>query len=173
MAADELYASERLRFVVERFATPDGEVVRPAVHHPGAVAVLAVPAPGHLLLVRQYRYPIRRWTLELPAGTRVVGEEPLATARRELAEEAGYAAARWSEVLRFLPTAGLTDEEMIIYRADDLRPCAGTPDHGELVSPQIVPFAELAARRADGSICDAKTLLAMTLLGYGVDGAPC
>lgn len=149
----------------EAWDTPDGRVVRPVIHHPGAVVVLAEPEPGSVLLVRQWRYPVRRWTLEVPAGTRVPGEAPEATAGRELAEEAGYAAGRLVEVMRFFPALGVSDEEMIVYRAEDLRPADGQRDHGELVARHVVRRAELPALRADGSICDGKTLLALALWG--------
>jgi ADP-ribose pyrophosphatase len=129
------------------------------------VAILAQPTPDTVLLVRQYRYPVRRWTWEIPAGTRVPGEEPSATARRELQEEAGYTSAAMVELMRFFPALGVSDEEMILYRATGLQMCTTAPEHGELVSPDIVALTDVAAYIADGRICDAKTLIALTLLG--------
>lgn len=149
----------------EAWDTPDGRVVRPAIRHPGAVVVLAEPEPGSVLLVRQWRYPVRRWTLEVPAGTRVPGEAPEATAGRELSEEAGYAADRLVEVMRFFPALGVSDEEMIVYRAEGLRPRPGQRDHGELVSARAARRDELPALLAEGAICDGKTLLALALWG--------
>lgn len=160
-----LWASPRFSMDEETWDTSDGTVVRPAIHHPGAVVVLAEPAPGAVLLVRQWRYPVRRWTLEVPAGTRVAGEAPEVTASRELAEEAGYAAARIIEVMRFFPALGVSDEEMIVYRAEGLREAPGTRDHGELVSRHVVARDELPALAASGAICDGKTLLALALWG--------
>jgi ADP-ribose pyrophosphatase len=176
LAAEEVYASDRFRLCLERFATPDGEVRRPVIHHPGAVAILAQPDPGSVLLVRQYRYPVRRWTWEIPAGTRVPGEEPSATARRELREEAGYEAAAMVEVMRFVPALGVSDEEMILYRAGGLTRCAAAPEHGELVSPEVVGLDDLARFAADGRLCDAKTLIALAVLGRPLPapgGGPC
>lgn len=154
----------------ETFATSDGTVVRPVIHHPGAVALLAQPDVASIVLVRQYRYPIRRWTLEIPAGTRVVGEAPEATALRELREEAGYTATRLYEVSRFFPAVGVSDEEMILYRAEGLSEVPAAPEHGELVARAIVALADLPALVARGELCDAKTLIALALLGLPLTG---
>lgn len=165
VSAESLFSSDRFTLRRETFATSDGQVVRPVIHHPGAVAIIAQPEPTTLVLVRQFRYPIRRWTLEIPAGTRVVGEAPETTARRELREEAGYTATTFTEVLRCYPAVGVSDEELLIYHATDLQTCAAAPEHGELVSREVVPLHELAALQRSGEICDAKTLLALTWLG--------
>ena len=167
-----LWSSPRFRMDEETWDTSDGRVVRPAIHHPGAVVVLAEPSPGMVLLVRQWRYPVRRWTLEVPAGTRVVGEAPELTASRELAEEAGYAATRIIELMRFFPALGVSDEEMIVYRAEGLREAPGTRDHGELVARHVVARNNLPALAASGAICDGKTLLALALWGIPLRTAP-
>ncbi len=167
-SARSLFASSRFALAAETFATVDGPVERPVIHHPGAVAVLAQPDPAHLVLVRQYRYAIRRWTLEIPAGTRVPGEPPAVTAARELREEAGYAAARLVEELRFFPAVGVSDEELIVYRAHALSEVPPAPEHGELVARAVVALTELPALRRAGLLCDAKTLIACQLLGAQV-----
>lgn len=167
-SACPVFRTSRIALVEETFATDVGPVVKPVIHHPGAVVVLAEPEPGSVLLVRQYRYAVRAWTLEVPAGTREPGEAPEATARRELAEEAGYAAARLDEILRFLPAPGVSDEEMILYRATGLTPCAASPDHGELVGRAVIPRADLPGLVAGGAIRDAKTLLALAILGVPI-----
>lgn len=164
-SACPVYRSSRFTLDEETWDTCDGRVRRPVIHHPGAVVILAEPEPGSVLLVRQWRYPIRRWTLEVPAGTRVAGEAPEATAARELAEEAGYAADRLVEVMRFMPALGVSDEEMVLYRAYGLHPASASPDQGELVSREVLGTATLSERIASGEICDAKTLLALAILG--------
>ena len=165
IATRSLWASPRFSLASETFATVDGEISRPVIHHPGAVAIIAQPDPAHLVLVRQYRYPIRRWTLEIPAGTRVVGEPAVVTAARELREEAGLTAVRLTEVTRFFPAVGVSDEELIIYRATSLGSVPPAPEVGELVGPVVVALADLPRLQRDGEICDAKTLIACTLLG--------
>jgi ADP-ribose pyrophosphatase len=167
-----VWRSSRFTLEEESWDTTDGRVVRPVIHHPGAVVILAEPEPGRMLLVRQWRYPVRRWTLEVPAGTRVPGEAPETTAARELAEEAGYAADRLSEVTRFFPALGVSDEEMIVYRAEGLHPAAGQRDHGELVARHVVARTDLAGLVASGVICDGKTLLALAMWGVPLVSAP-
>jgi len=171
-----LFASERFRLLLERFDTPDGRVERPVIHHPGAVGVIARPDDEQLLLVRQFRYPTRSWTLEVPAGTRAPGEDPARCAARELQEEAGVRAGELVERLRCYPAIGVSDEELILFEARRLEPAAVAPEHGELVAPETVAIAELPALRRQGLICDAKTLLALALIGSFPDrvaGAAC
>ncbi|HEX3133303.1 MAG TPA: NUDIX hydrolase [Planctomycetota bacterium] len=171
VSAEPLFRSDRFDLMRETFATSDGPVVRPVIHHPGAVALLAQPDAQSLVLVRQYRYPIRRWTLEIPAGTRVIGEAPEVTAARELREEAGYTAARITEVTRFFPAVNVSDEEMILYHAEGLSDVPAAPEHGELVAREIVAFARLQALMASGELCDAKTLIALAMLGLRLPGS--
>lgn len=163
-----IFRTSRIALAEETFATCDGPVTKPVIHHPGAVVILAEPEPGCVLLVRQFRYAVRAWTLEVPAGTREPGEAPEATARRELAEEAGFTARRMSELLRFLPAPGVSDEEMILYRAEELSPAVAAPDHGELVSRVVMRRDELPGAIASGLIRDAKTLLALAILGVPI-----
>lgn len=100
---------------------------RDVVEHPGAVAVVALRGSGpetEVLLVTQYRHPVARRLDELPAGLLdVVGESGLVAAQRELAEEAGYAAATWHVLLDTLPSPGFSDESIRTYLARDLTPC--------------------------------------------------
>jgi ADP-ribose pyrophosphatase len=159
------WTSARFSLHETTFATPDGPVTRPIIRHPGAVAVIAQPDPRSIVLVRQYRYAIARWTLEIPAGTRVPGEHPAATAHRELREEVGLTARRLHELGRFFPACGVSDEEMILYRAEGLDDVAAAPEHGELASRVIVALDELPVLFADGSLSDAKTIIAAQLLG--------
>lgn len=171
VSAEPLFRSDRFDLMRETFATSDGPVVRPVIHHPGAVALLAQPDRSSVVLVRQYRYPIRRWTLEIPAGTRVPGEAPEVTAARELQEEAGYTADHISEITRFFPAVGVSDEEMILYRADGLHEVPAAPEHGELVAREIIAIDRLPELSAAGELCDAKTLIALAMLGLRLPGS--
>jgi ADP-ribose pyrophosphatase len=159
-----IYRHERFLLDEERFSTPAGEVVRPAIHHPGAVAVIARPAADRLVLVRQYRYPLRRWLWEIPAGTLRPGEAPAAAAARELAEETGYRAGRWRELLAFHPAVGVSDELMHLFTAEDLVSGAPCPDPGELIEARTWTAVEVAGLEADR--LDAKTLVALAWLGW-------
>lgn len=100
----------------------DTTAERDVVEHPGAVGVVALDDRGRVLLVRQYRHPVGRHLEEIPAGLLDVhGEPPLATAQRELAEEAGLAADTWHVLADALTSPGMTDEAIRVYLARDVR----------------------------------------------------
>lgn len=100
----------------------DTHSVRDVVVHPGAVAVVALDEDNQVVLVRQYRHPVRRELDELPAGLLDKAGEPAhETAARELAEEAGLAAAEWHVLVDVLTTPGMSDEAIRIYLARGLR----------------------------------------------------
>lgn len=136
--------------------------IREYVVHPGAVVVLAELDNGKLLFERQFRYPLRRVFLELPAGKIDPGEAILDTARRELLEETGYVADTWEYLGVMHPCIGYSDERIEIFRASGLR-CVGdqTLDHNEFL--EIVELAPDEAKQAvwDGRITDAKTVTAL------------
>jgi 8-oxo-dGTP pyrophosphatase MutT (NUDIX family) len=165
LAGREILLDERrFRLCKDRFQTPVGLVEKHIVYTPGSVAMVVQPDPEHVVLVHQYRYPIRAWTWEIPAGTRESDEVPLVTAQRELAEEAGLAARTWVEWFRFHPSYGYCDEEMIVYHATDLSPAQAEPDHGELIRAEVVPLTRVPELVQGGGLNDAKTLLALSHL---------
>ena len=135
-----------------------GDSVREIVHHPGAVAVVALDGDDRVVLVRQYRHPVRRHLWELPAGLRDAdGEPPLETAKRELAEEVQLAAARWSLLVTVLNSPGFSDELVQIYLAEELseadRPEGFTVEHEEAdMTVERVPLADAVQRVFDGDI---------------------
>jgi 8-oxo-dGDP phosphatase len=148
-------------------STDDGtRFERDIVRHPGAVAVVAVTDGGSVVLLRQYRAPVDRSILEIPAGTRDVdGEPPHETARRELAEEAGYRAERMELLAEILNTPGFCDESTYLYLATGL--LAVPPDrHGfeeQQISVVEVDLGRFDALVDDGSIVDAQTILGVGL----------
>lgn len=162
-----------LRLEVDRVREPRPEggfgplSRREVVRHPGAVAVVARTAANEIVLVRQYRYAAGRTLLEIPAGTREPGEEPGATAVRELAEETGYRAGEWRPLGSFFTAPGFCDEVIHLFLAEGLTPGAPAPDPGESVEPVLLPAAEcrrLLAGEEDAAgrrIEDAKTLAAL------------
>ena len=135
-----------------------GDSVREIVHHPGAVAVVALDADDRVLLLRQYRHAVGRYLWELPAGLRDAdGEPPLETAKRELAEEVLLAAARWSLLLSVNNSPGFSDELVQIYLAEGLsdvdRPDGFVVEHEEAdMTVERVPLAEAVQRVFDGDI---------------------
>ncbi len=122
IVSSELVFSGRVWNVLsDRFSYGDHEIVREYVEHPGAVAVLAIDDLDRVLLIQQYRHPIRTRDWELPAGLLdMVGEHPLETARRELAEEADLVANQWSELVSFHPSPGGNSELIRVYLATGL-----------------------------------------------------
>jgi ADP-ribose pyrophosphatase len=133
-----------------------GDHEREIVEHPGAVAIVAVDRDERVWLVRQLREATRRYLVELPAGTREAGEEPLATAQRELREECGLTGGEWSRLGGFWTTPGFCREYMHMYLAEGVETGAADPDADENVEIVRWPVGELA-RRLD-EIEDAKTL---------------
>jgi ADP-ribose pyrophosphatase len=128
---------------------PDGQTsVRDVVEHPGAVGVVALRGTGdsvEVLMVNQYRHPVRRRLDELPAGILDVADEPaLACAKRELAEEAGQQAATWHVLVDILTSPGFTDESIRLFLAQDLSPCERVvQEHEEVeMSTHWVPLSD-------------------------------
>jgi ADP-ribose diphosphatase len=144
--------------VVERWGRHEREIVR----HPGSVAVVAVDGDDRVVLVRQQREPARTALLELPAGTREPGEEPLDTAQRELAEETGLRGGRWRELARFWTSPGFLREEMVLFLAEDAEEGEAALDDDEDVELVRIPVTALAGRL--GEFRDAKTLVGLLLL---------
>jgi len=142
-----------------------GDSVREVVTHPGAVAVVAVDDEDRVVLLRQYRHPVRGYLWELPAGLRDEdGESPLETAKRELAEEVQLAAGRWSLLTTSLSTPGFCDEQVIVYLAEDLsdvdRPDGFTVEHEELdMTVERVPLEQAVQRVFDGGIRNATAVI--------------
>ena len=135
-----------------------GDSVREVVHHPGAVAVLALDDDGNVVLLRQYRHPVGRHLWELPAGLRDEdGEPPLETAKRELAEEVQLAADRWSLLLSVNNSPGFSDELVHVFLAEGLspvdRPDGFVVEHEEAdMTIDRVPLADAVQRVFDGDI---------------------
>ena len=149
----------------DRFLFGGTEIVREYVQHPGAVAILAEDADGRILLIKQYRHPIRYREWELPAGLRdAPGEAPLDTARRELAEEADLDASEWSELTEFFTSPGGSSEKLIVFHATGLTPTAAafgrTAEEAE-IEIRWVPLAEVVDAVLAGRVRNAILALAV------------
>jgi ADP-ribose pyrophosphatase len=144
-----------------------GDSVREVVTHRGAVAVVALDDEDRVLLLRQYRHPFGRHLWELPAGLRDThGEPPLETAKRELAEEALLGAARWSLLSTIYSSPGFSDEQVMIYLAEELsdvdRPEGFTVEHEEAdMELDRVPLADAVQRVFDGDIRNASAVVGL------------
>ena len=141
---------------------PDGfEIERAIVQHRGSAVMMPVDAKGRILLVRQYRLPARRFLWELPAGTVDPGEKPLQTARRELVEETGYRARKWTKLAEFYPSPGFLSEKMTIYLATGLTAGEAKPMDDERIATRW-----FRAKEIDDMICTGKILDAKTNIGF-------
>jgi len=137
---------------------PDGfEIERAIVRHRGSAVMMAVDEKKRILLVRQYRLPARSFLWELPAGTLDPGEKPLQTARRELVEETGYRAKRWTRLAEFYPSPGFLSEKMTIYLATGLTAGEAQPMDDERIVTRWFTAKEIDEMIQSGKILDAKT----------------
>jgi ADP-ribose pyrophosphatase len=138
-------------------------VRRDVVSHPGAVVMLAIDSEERILWVRQHRWAARRDLLELPAGSLEHEEEPEACARRELAEETGFAADSWRKLGGFYSAPGFCDEYLTAFLATDLRPEHADGDEDEDITVEPLTLEESLARVDAGDIVDAKSLATLML----------
>jgi ADP-ribose pyrophosphatase len=168
ISSEEIYEGRVISLRRDTVAMPGGgESVREVVHHPGAVAVVAIDDDEQVVLLRQYRHPIGTHLRELPAGLRDEdGEPPLATAKRELAEEALLAAGRWSLLTTSYSTPGFCDEAVLIYLAEDLtdveRPAGFVVEHEEAdMTLERMPLADAVQLVFDGEIRNAVAVIGL------------
>ena len=165
LAGESVFDGKLLHVRRDTVLLPNGhETIREWVKHPGASAVLPVLDDGSVILVRQYRYPVGRVTLEIPAGKLdVPGEDPLECAKRELKEETGYAAERYEKLFSLATTVGFSDEWIHIYLAEGLTAGADCPDEDEFIHIVRMPLAEALEKVSDNTIVDGKTVTALLL----------
>ncbi len=141
---------------------PGGRTARREwVQHPGAVVMIPMLDDQTVLLERQYRYPLQRHFYELPAGKIESGEDPLATAKRELIEECGYEARDWRHLTTLHPCIGYSDERIELYLVRDLIHVGHEHDDDEFL--EVVPMALSDALEwvKSGRISDVKTIVGL------------
>ena len=165
--SEEVYPGKLFQVYRDRIRLPDGnETTREIVRHPGSVAIIPRQADGRIVLVRQFRYVTGRELWEIPAGTMdKPGEDSLSGARRELSEEAGLKAQRWTTLGSAYLMPGYCDERMTFFLAEEL---SATEAHAEMdESFKVNPFDvhDLQVLRSTGELQDAKTLLGLAWAG--------
>jgi ADP-ribose pyrophosphatase len=157
-----LFSGRRFDVIERTVVRPDG---RPAsveyVVHPGSVAILPLVDAGHVCLIHSRRLTVDRTLIEVPAGTREPGEDPLATARRELEEETGYRAAHWEPLVEIYASPGILSERMIVYMASDLTPGDPRREANEEIENLVVAWSDALAMVDQGEIQDGKTIIAL------------
>ena len=167
IASQHVHTGRIIQVSTERLLYNNGrEYDLDFVRHPGAAAVVAVDDSGRVCLVRQYRHGVEDFLWEIPAGKLDPGEAPQACAVRELAEETGVQARRWTSLGRFLPAPGIFTEVIHLYLARDLTVGAPAPDADEELEIQWLPIEEAAGMVLRGEWSDGKTGLALWRAQY-------
>jgi len=131
------------------------------VHHPGGAAAVALDEQQRVCLLRQYRYVADGWLWELPAGKLEPGEPPLATAQRELAEEAGVSARHWRTLGTCLSSPGVFSERLHLFLATGIEGATAAHERAEVIEVHWVPFAQACEWAIDGTITDCKSALGL------------
>lgn len=163
--SEEIYRGRVVNLTVLDVQLPDGKQgKRELVRHPGAVAVVALDADRHVLLVRQYRIAAERIMLEIPAGTLKPGEQPELCADRELQEETGWRAGKLEKIGGIYVAPGYTTEFIHLYLATDLRESRLAMDDDEFIEVEHVPLEHALRLIEQGEIIDGKTISGLLLV---------
>lgn len=167
LSRQTIYEGKIITVRIEEVELPDGNTAnRELVKHPGAVAIIPITAEGKLVLVEQYRKALNRTLVEIPAGKMEKGEAPEVTAVRELEEETGYGAGKFTYLQSFATSPGFADEVIHLYLAEDLfkieNPAAG--DEDEFIGLLEATIEDAEEMVTTGQIYDAKTAFAVIFL---------
>lgn len=164
------YKGKVFTVVSDKVEEADGLVhTRDVIRHNGSVVILAMdestsPLDPEVVLIRQYRHATGQILIELPAGRVEPDETPLAAAKREMAEETGYKAKKWSLLTRYFASPGFLGEWMQVYLARDLRAGTATPEADEHIEVLRLKLSEAVALVKANKISDGKTIIGLMLL---------
>jgi len=157
-----LYEGRVVSLRVDRVKLPSGRsTIREVVEHAPVVAIVPLDGEGNVLLVRQYRLPVKRSLLEIPAGGVDPGESAEEAAQRELQEEVGERAGRLEHLCSLFLSPGYSDEYMHLYLATELEPSVLKADVDESIEVVRLPLSEALQLIERGEICDAKTIVGL------------
>jgi ADP-ribose pyrophosphatase len=164
VARQIVFRGRKIQVALDTTLLPNGETVhRDVILHPGAVAILPLVDAEHLCLVRNRRPIVGETLLEIPAGTLEPQETADQAAPRELAEETGYQAKKWRKLAVFYPSPGVLDERTHLFVAEDLTPGQQQLEKDEDMATEIMSWQDAVNKTLDGSIHDAKTIIAVLL----------
>jgi ADP-ribose pyrophosphatase len=157
---EEIYHGKIVSLIVDTIRQDSGRTtIREVIHHPGGVTAIPLLDDGRILLIRQFRYPIGKFILELPAGKLDSGQPPKETIARELEEEIGYSAGALEYETTFYTTPGISDEAIHFFVARSLTPCVQRLEEGEHITVEAYTLEECMRKIRQGEINDGKTIL--------------
>ena len=163
------YQGPLFNVFTDMVSEPGGKVSRrDVIRHNGSVVILAVDdsrskSDPSVVMERQYRHAANQYLWELPAGKMDEGEKPLAGAKRELIEETGYRAKKWSKLVRYFASPGFLGEWMQVFLAEGLSAGIAQPEEDEFIETKLVPVSEILRMIDEGKILDGKTLISVLL----------
>jgi 8-oxo-dGTP pyrophosphatase MutT (NUDIX family) len=163
------YQGPLFNVFTDMVSEPGGKVSRrDVIRHNGSVVILAVDdsqskSDPSIVMERQYRHAAKQYLWELPAGKMDAGEKPLAGAKRELIEETGYRAKKWSKLVRYFASPGFLGEWMQVFLAEGLTVGVAEPEEDEFIEIKLVPVSEILRMIDEGKILDGKTLISVML----------
>ncbi len=159
LSSQLVYNGRAVKLRVDTVEMPGGrETTREIVEHSDCVAIIAIDASDNVLLVNQFRKPVEKELLEIPAGGIEADEDPVATVRREMQEETGYLPGKVERLGGFYSSPGYCTEYLHLYLATDLTPDQLYAEDTENISLVRVPVTKIPGLIASGSICDAKSI---------------
>lgn len=152
-----VYDGQIIKVFKDKVSLEGKPAVREVVRHKGAAAILAVNENGEAFFVEQFRYPMEKPLLEASAGKIDEGENPIECAKRELMEECGISAEKWTELGPMFSSPGFCDEIIYLFLAEELSYSVPNPDEDEFLDVIKMPLSEALCRVRRGEIPDAKT----------------
>lgn len=165
LSSKEVFEGPLFRVVRDEIEEPTGKkAMRDVIRHNGSAVILAVDDRKSrkdplVLIERQFRHAAQHYLYEVPAGKMDDGEDHLAAAKRELKEETGYTAKKWTKLVRYFASPGFLGEWMQVFLAEDLTAGAAEPEEDESFELQMVPLSELLKLIDAGEIRDGKTMI--------------
>ena len=169
ITSEEIYNGHIIHVFKDEVSLDGKKAIREVVRHKGATAILAVDKNGEGFFVEQFRYPVGKPLFEVPAGKIDPGEEPLECAKRELFEECGVSAEKWTELGPMYSSPGFCDEVIYLFLAEDLSESAPNPDEDEFLDIKKLPLSEVLSDVRKGKIPDSKTQI-LVLRGCDILG---
>jgi len=163
--SQQIYEGRIVNLRVDTVELPSGrKTKREVVEHGECVAIVALDSEGNALLVRQFREPVGKVLLEIPAGGIELGEEPVESAIRELEEETGYHGGNVRRLGGFYSSPGFCTEYLHLFLATDLEPGSPRPVEDETIDVVRIPLSEILDLVTSGEICDAKSIAGLLAL---------